>query len=722
MSSGARPITSARRKGSSAFAAGGSARPGSSARPTTSTRPAAASPAASSSRPAPSPPATTPTPSSTSKSKAKSSKSRKGRSGDRKTTSRSKDSYVPGSTKQGPQLDLMDIVSKRFTDDAFQSQRKAHPGWRVLIVDKPSMKVLSSVVGMYDLMEQHISSVESLELKRAPFQNLVAIYILAPTKSSVRRLIQDYEDKSKILYGDAVFVYFLGPIPKKLLKELTQCSQLGKRIKGLAELNVDFLVREQRAFTLDTKDTFVTLFQGSGIRPVEVKTAEKLMTLCVTLNEYPHVRFKQNSNVCTNVASIFQKTIDEYVGRHPNWWYHGGGNCPSGTAERDRSTLLLLDRSSDCLTPLMHDFNYQPLVNDLLQLDGDKITYKSESEEKEVLLNEKDKLWGEIRGFHIAKVLDIVSKRIREVTSSSTNNVAGNQKVSIGELASVLKELPQYREVMSKLSQHLSIASDCMTELQKRGLMELSELEQQLATGKDEVGRSKKLPEMIEDCEAILLNMKNAEDRLRLVLIVSISQGGLSGNDRDRLLRAAQLGREELQLLESLQQMGIKSEGAAAQPEPKKGFLGSFQKKAPDNDSDEEDNEYVSSRYIPPLKKILKDLVSNQLSTQEYPSVIPMPIMSNTTTGIASSARRRGKGGNEGNAKNRDKWGKKQSTDEPIHYDGGRNIVFMVGGLSFTELRVARNVMEKESREIISGGTKFVKPSDFIAELKTLVE
>ena len=107
---------------------------------------------------------------------------------------------------------------------------------------------------------------------------------------------------------------------------------------------------------------------------------------------------------------------------------------------------------------------------------------------------------------------------------------------------------------------------------------------------------------------------------------------------------------------------------------------------------------------------ILKDLVSNQLSLDEYPSVIPMPPMSNSSsTGVASSARRRGKSVEKSSRRKggaTDKWGRKESKSSgPTHYDGGRNIVFMAGGLSFAELRVVRDVMERESREIIAGGT-----------------
>ena len=116
-------------------------------------------------------------------------------------------------------------------------------------------------------------------------------------------------------------------------------------------------------------------------------------------------------------------------------------------------------------------------------------------------------------------------------------------------------------------------------------------------------------------------------------------------------------------------------------------------------------------RYAPPLRKLMKELVSNQLSIDDYPSVIPMPPMASSSVGgLASSARRRSQGN------------KKRPGNGPTHYVGGRNIVFMVGGLSFSELRVIRDVMERESREIIAGSTKFISPGEFIDDLKTLTE
>ena len=279
------------------------------------------------------------------------------------------------------------------------------------------MKVISAAVGMYDIMERQISIVESLDKKRAPFKDMDAVYILAPTKDSVSKLLADYEDKSKVLYGKSVFVYFLGPIPENLISQIKSCKQLIKRLKALSEINVDFLVREDRAYTLDMEASLSSLYDSRGaMSRAETMLAEKLVTVCATLNEYPYIRYSQTSGLCSSLASIFKLKMDDFVKANPTWWFHGSGKCPVRNGERERSTFLLLDRASDCLTPLMHDFRYQAMVHDLLSMEGDKITYKAEKahnpkqkEDKDVLLNEKDKVWVEMRGEHIAGVIQTLS-------------------------------------------------------------------------------------------------------------------------------------------------------------------------------------------------------------------------------------------------------------------------------------------------------------------------
>ena len=136
---------------------------------------------------------------------------------------------------------------------------------------------------------------------------------------------------------------------------------------------------------------------------------------------------------------------------------------------------------------------------------------------------------------------------------------------------------------------------------------------------------------------------------------------------------------------------------------------------------------------MPVLKSILEALSNDELSMEEYPSVTPMPIASASQAGRSNNARssrkasgaatsvRKSAGASSKWATNSSSGGGKRSGG-PANFNGARNMVFMIGGLCYPEMRVAREVMESESREIIMGSTAFLSANDFIDDLGKLAD
>lgn len=693
----------------------------------------------------------------------------------------------------------------------------------VLVVDYTALRAISSSIGMYDLMEHRVSIVEDLTRVRAPFRDMAVLYVVEPSARSVRCIVDDWTpppptqtkksttttttttNKGGPLYGNTIFLYFLGHLPNALFAQIKGCKQLASRIKILKEINLHFLTKEGMAFHFDNMNgsgndggggggggassgvKSSTMTVGSSIytelyltnsspsatttsitiSPLRENMAARLVTVCATLNEYPHVRYKEGSSSSTKqLAHLFQRRMNEFVGCNSIWWYNGDGLHPN----TDRATLLLLDRSVDCLSPLIHEFTYEAMVYDLLpNIDTDgRITYDNVMNDKDkggggggggtttastkmdALLNDNDEIWKELRGKHIADVIQILSTKIRDiVNSSSVAPVIGGKKgsdstgggggaLSIDQMAKALKALPEYREIMSKLSQHMQIAHQCMDAFNKQGLLDLSDVEQTLATGKSDVGRIPKLKEMlgrvVEQFRTAGGGNNASAMRLRLLAIVIISQHGIAVDDLQKLLKEANLSCDELRTFHNLEKLScplVRAEDDASSVRKRGKLVAKVKREGPGrlrpyHDSAERgggggetDSEYSSSRYVCLLKSIMEDAAQGKLSVEDYPSVLPLPdaesMLAPTAKSISKSVRKPSMNVFAAStATQSTNAGKKKVAS------GGRQIVFMVGGMCYSELRSAREVMNTTGTDIVIGSTRCITPKDFLDDLNSL--
>lgn len=97
-----------------------------------------------------------------------------------------------------------------------------------------------------------------------------------------------------------------------------------------------------------------------------------------------------------------------------------------------RGTLIILDRTIDPVAPLLHEFTYQAMVADLLNVEeaanGLKYTYEyiqedGTSKDQEAVLNDQDAVYTSIRHMHIAitteQLIDDFNKFMSENASGT---------------------------------------------------------------------------------------------------------------------------------------------------------------------------------------------------------------------------------------------------------------------------------------------------------------
>ncbi|XP_027016064.1 syntaxin-binding protein 3 [Tachysurus fulvidraco] len=574
----------------------------------------------------------------------------------------------------GTEHGLKKIVWQKIKDTIIADCKKSEV-WKIMMLDSFTTRLLSSCCKMSDLMPEGITIVEDLFKNREPVLEMKAIYFMSPTAKCVDVLINDFKLKPKY---KAAYIYFTDYCPDDLFNKMKLfCA---KHIKVCKEINLSFLPLESHVFTCGKPEAFKSIYgcnsQDRGLTLEGI--ADQIVSLCATLDEYPGVRYRKDSVLdCTKLLA---ELVDNKLVRHYEL------DDSSKKKEKTQAQLIIIDRGFDPVSPILHELTYQAMAYDLIPINNDTYRYKGkDGSEKEALLNESDELWMRLRHMHIAEVTAQIPKLVKEI---SAHKKQPDGKMSIGGLADLMKKMPSFRKQVSQKTVHLSLAEDCMNKFQS-SVEKLCKAEQDLANGSDVEGQKVKDP--MRTLLPILLHQHSIHDKIRAVLLYIFSLNGTTEENLNKLIQHVKIEHEP-EYINNWKELGV--------PIISSSSLFSFRKSSRRDRSQEET--YNLSRWTPVIKDVMEDVVENKLDTRDWPHQSECPSAWNGSRAV--SARQKPK---------------PNSPDD--HRNGSRLIIFILGGVSYSEMRCAYEVTKaNKSCEVIIGSTHVLTPTSLLEDIRDL--
>ncbi|KAF3440248.1 hypothetical protein FNV43_RR18531 [Rhamnella rubrinervis] len=546
--------------------------------------------------------------------------------------------------------------------------------FNVLIMDKVTVKVMSHSCKMADITDQGISLVEDLFRRREPLPSMDVIYFIQPSKENIVMFLSDMSGREP-LYKKA-YVFFSSPIPKELVNHIKSDTSVLPRIGALREMNMEYFPTDSQAFITEHERALEDLF---GDTENSRKFDACLNTMATRIGtELPFVRFRaaraldgpteatSRDLVPMKLAAAVWDCVSKYKTTIPNF------------PQSETCELLILDRSVDLISPVIHEWTYDAMCHDLLNMDGNKYVLEVPSktggnpEIKEVLLEDDDPVWVELRHAHIAD-----------------------------GIAKVVQALPQYTEQVGRISLHVEIAGKINKLIREMGLRDLGQLEQDLVFG-DAVAKD-------------VINFLRTKQKFE-------------GDKGSKLMQLARLSSEDMKVVSNMRLLGGSDTKKTSSGSFSLKFDGQKKKQAARKDRTGEEETWQLFRFYPVIEELIENISKGELSKSEYscmnePSTSvrrsshvessqkvgsqrssqSVPAQTNQTTAPHSMRSRRT--ANWAKSRHSDDGNSSDSTLKHASLDfkkmGQRIFIFIIGGATRSELRVCHKLTTKLRREVI---------------------
>jgi hypothetical protein len=374
------------------------------------------------------------------------------------------------------------------------------PGMKVLLLDKETTGIVSMVYSQSQILQKEVYLFERLDAKNRDFMaHLKAVTFLRPTTENFRLLEQELRDPR---YGE-YHIFFSNTVKNSYIEELAESDE-HEVVQQLQEFFGDYYAVNTDTFSLNVP-AVISIHQP-GWRELLDRIVDGLCSCLLSLKKQPYIRYSGKSDMA-------QKTVQELqrrIGAEPGLFDFRRTDTPP--------LLLVLDRRDDPATPLLTQWTYQAMVNELLGIKNNRVDLTGvpgvRKDMQEIVLSAEQDPW-----FKQSMYLNFgdLGVKIKELVDDFQAKTKSNQNIqTIEDIKRFVEDYPLFRKLSGNVAKHVALMGELSRLVEERQLLKVSEVEQELANNHAHDTHLRLIKTLLQDPKI------RKEDLLRVVLLYAM--------------------------------------------------------------------------------------------------------------------------------------------------------------------------------------------------------
>ncbi|XP_053617194.1 vacuolar protein sorting-associated protein 45 [Plodia interpunctella] len=359
------------------------------------------------------------------------------------------------------------------------------PGMKVILMDKETTSIVSMVFSQSEILQKEVYLFERIDShsKWDNLKHMKCIAFLRPTSENIALLSRELRYPKYGVY----FIYFSNVVSKADVKTLAECDEQ-EAVREVQEVFADYLAVDRHLFSFN----IVGCLQGRLWNQAHLhRCASGLLSLLLSLKRRCVVRYEAASEPCARLAERLRDLLRrEAVLIDNNIPYNGDQPTPQ---------LLIIDRRDDPVTPLLNQWTYQAMVHELLTINNNRVSLAHvpdvHKDFKEVVLSsEQDEFYAKNLYSNFGEIGQTMKALMDEFQKKSKSH----QKVeSIADMKNFVESYPLFKKMSGTVTKHVTVVGELSAAVSRHALLDVSELEQELACTSDHAKHLQRLRALI---------------------------------------------------------------------------------------------------------------------------------------------------------------------------------------------------------------------------------